>query len=90
MNVASKLNRNKDTSANKYRVRVKEKTIANTRDLFRGSSTKLYLPASVPPPREGFHYALKIFSQKILHKGTIIVYTISEYTTPTLNPLHKR
>jgi len=45
---------------------------------------------SPPSPREGFHYPLRIFQQRSFHKGTTVVYTISEYTTLTLNPLHKR
>ena len=41
----SKYNESKSTSeSNKDRVREREKAIANTRDLFRGSSTKLYVP----------------------------------------------
>ena len=44
MNDASKWNKNKDISASKNRVKEREKTIANTRDLFRCSSTKLYVP----------------------------------------------
>ena len=42
----SKCNETKNTSeSNRERVRVKEKAIANTSDLFRDSRTKLYVPA---------------------------------------------
>jgi len=54
----SKYKRRKNTSArNINRARGREKVIANTRDLIRGSWTKLYVPAFT---REGFHYPLRI------------------------------
>jgi len=48
-------------------------------------------PSLISPPsqREG-HYPIRIFSQISLHKGIIMVYIRLEYTTLTLNPLHKR
>ena len=39
---------------------------------------------------KGFHYPLRIFPQRSLHKETTMVYTRPKYTTPTLSPLHKR
>jgi len=68
LDVNSKWNRNKNTSESNWnKIRAREKAITNTRDLFRDSSTKLYIP---PSPCEGFHYPLRIFPQRSLHKET--------------------
>jgi len=45
----NKCNESKNTSEiNKDRVRVREKEITNTRDLFWGSSAKLHVPTFTP------------------------------------------
>ena len=84
----NKWNKSKNTSASNWnRVRAREKAIANTRDLFRGSSTKLYVPAftawriSLPT---------KDLSIKEPPQRNYKIYTSPKYTTPTLNHLHKR
>jgi len=59
----------KNTSvSNTSRVKQERKTITNTNNLFRGSSTSSTSP---PSPREEFHYPLRIFSQRSLHKEMI-------------------
>ena len=93
LDMNSKWNKRKNTSASNWNgERAREKAIANSRDLFRDSSTKLYILAFIAwrislstkdlftkdPPR------------RTLHKEITMVYIRPEYTTPTFNPLQKR
>jgi len=59
----SKYKRSNNISAsNSNRVRAKEKTITNTRDLFRDSSTKLYVSAFTA-------WKISLFTKGSFHKG---------------------
>jgi len=71
----------------KIEERMRNKAIADTSCLFRGSSNLLCVPAS--PASTAWRISL---STKDHHKGTIITRSTQdmEYTTPTLNLLHKR
>jgi len=88
LDMNSKRNKSKNTSASNWnRVRVREKAVVNTRELFRGSSIKLYVPAFT-----AWRILLStkdLFTKKPSQRY-YKVYTRSEYTTLTLNPLHKR
>ena len=79
----NKCNERKNTSvSNRGRVRVREKAITNIRNLFRGSSSSLYVPAFTAWRISTIHLAS---STKELQRST----QDPENTTPTFN-LNKR
>ena len=82
--IARTMKGKKNTSiSNRDRVRVREKAIANTRNLFRGSSNSLYIITFT---------ARRIFTIHLRSSTKELQWFIQdpEYITPTFNSLHKR
>ena len=82
----SKCNGSTNTRVRIANIVEKEKAIANIRDLFRGTSRKLSFSAFTAMKDL---YLLRIFHKEPLQRN-YKVYTKLEYTTLTLNLLHKR
>ena len=59
----NKYNETKNTSESNWnKIRAKEKAITNTRDLFRDSSTKLYVPAFTA-------WRISLYTKKLLQRN---------------------
>jgi len=76
-----KCNETKNTSANnRDRVRVREKAIANTRDLFRGLSTKLYVPAFIAWRIFTIHNGISTKDYKVYRRPGVHNFNLQSFT----------